>query len=434
MVLNKPGDDLTSEAYARALDAADPLAGFRERFYLPPERIYLDGNSLGLLSREGEAALLGALDAWKRLGVEGWLRADPPWFYLGEELGALLAPLVGAEPDEVVVTGSTTVNLHNLVAGFYEPGGERRKIVATELDFPSDLYALQSQIALRGGDPARDLVLVLSRDGRTVDEADVIAAMTDEVALVLLPSVFYRSGQLFDMSRLAAAARERGIPLGFDCCHSVGAIPHQFDAWEVDFAFWCNYKYLNAGPGSVAALYVNRRHFGRMPGLAGWWGYHKERQFDMLNSWEGAPNAGAWQISTPPVLSTAPLAGSLRLFAEAGIERVREKSLAQTDYLMRLLEASGLTGSEYGYGIGTPREPARRGSHVAVEHAQGPRIARALKSRGVVPDFRPPNVVRLAPIALYTSYHDLWQVVQHLKAIIDSGEYLRFEGERDIVA
>ncbi|HUY99438.1 MAG TPA: hypothetical protein VMU89_03745, partial [Thermomicrobiaceae bacterium] len=199
--------DVSGEDHARELDRHDPLAGFRERFYLQPGTIYLDGNSLGLLSRDAEAAVLDALRDWRTLGVEGWLRADPPWFYLDEQLGELFAPLVGAEPDEVVVTGTTTVNLHNLVATFYRPAGRRRKIIATELDFPSDVYALRSQIALRGGDPEADLIRVGSRDGRTVDERDLVDAMTDEVALVLLPSVFYRSGQLFDIAALSAAAR-----------------------------------------------------------------------------------------------------------------------------------------------------------------------------------------------------------------------------------
>jgi kynureninase len=429
-----PDLDLTAESHARALDAADPLAGFRDRFYVPPGVIYLDGNSLGLLSRDAEAATLAALNDWKRLGIDGWLRADPDWFTIGEHLGALMAPLVGAAADEVVVTGTTTVNLHNLVATFYQPSGRRRRIVAGALDFPSDVYALQSQLRLHGADPDADLVLVPSRDGRTLDEADLIGAMTDQVALVLLPSVLYRSGQLLDLERLTAAARERGIPLGLDCAHSIGAIPHRFDEWGVDFAFWCTYKYLNAGPGSVGALYVNRRHFARTPGLAGWWGYLKERQFDMLHTWEGAGHAGAWQVSTPPILATAPLLGSLRLFSEAGIDRVRAKSLAQTAYLIDLLDASGLTAEPYRYRIGTPHAPARRGGHVAVEHDAGPRIAKALKRRGVVPDFRPPDVVRLAPIALYTSYHDLWQVAQHLRDIIDTGEYLQEPEGRELVA
>ncbi len=434
MSLAPAGLDVSSEDHALALDAADPLTAFRDRFYLLPGTIYLDGNSLGLLSRDAEAEVLRALDEWKRMGIDGWMWANPPWFWLGEELGKLVAPLVGAEAEEVIVTGTTTVNIHALVSTFYQPEGSRRKIVATALDFPSDVYALQSQIRLRGGDPDRDLVLVPSADGRTVAEEALIAAMTDETALVLLPSVVYRSGQLLDMERLTAAARTRGIPIGFDCAHSIGAVPHHLSAWGVDFAVWCSYKYLNAGPGSVAGLYVNRRHFGTAPGLAGWWGSDKERQFDMRHVFEGAASAGAWQISTTPLLSTAPLFGSLRLFAEAGIEALRAKSLAQTTYLMDLLEASGLTAAPYGYRIGTPREAKRRGGHVAVEHEAGPRIARALKRRGVIPDFRPPDVVRLAPIPLYTSYHDLWLTAQHLRAIVDVGEHLAGEAEREIVA
>ena len=426
-------NNVTSEAYARELDAGDPLAPFRERFYLPDGRIYLDGNSLGLLSKDAEAAVRSSLEDWKRLGIDGWLKADPDWFTIGERLGALMASMVGAEPDEVVVTGGTTINLHNLVATFFEPAGSRRAILAGGLDFPSDVYALQSQIALRGGAPD-DLVLVSSNDGRTLDEDDVIAAMTEDVALVVLPSVLYRSGQLLDIARLTAAAQERGIPIGFDCAHSAGVVPHRFDEWGVDFAFWCTYKYLNAGPGAVGALYVNRRHHGRRPGLSGWWGYAKERQFDMLHTWEGAAGAGAWQIGTPPVLGTVALLGSLRIFEEAGIERIRTKSTAQTGYLIELLEGMGLTGAAHGYRIGTPREPERRGGHVAVEHDAGPRIAKALKARGVIPDFRPPDVVRLAPIPLYTSYHELWRSAHHLREIVESGDFLTLAEGRELVA
>jgi kynureninase len=258
--------------------------------------------------------------------------------------------------------------------------------------------------------------------------------MSDEVALVLLPSVFYRSGQLLDMARLTAAAHAHDIPIGFDCAHSAGVIPHRFDDWDVDFAFWCNYKYLNTGPGSVGSLYVNRKHFDKLPGLSGWWGYQKERQFDMLHSWESAAGAGAWQISTIPVLSAAPLIGSLRIIGEAGIEKLRATSLAQTDYLMEMIERSGLTSQDYGYQIGTPREPERRGGHVAIEHEHGPQIARALKARNVIPDFRPPNIVRLAPIPLYTSYHELWRVVRHLREIISSGDYRKLDAGREMVA
>ena len=424
----------TSEAHARTLDAADPLAGFRAKFYRLPGKVYLDGNSLGLLSKDAERTHNQALDQWKTLGIDGCLNANPDWFTLGERLGAMMAPLVGAEADEVVVTGTTTVNLHSLVSTFYRPSGTRREIVATSLDFPSDVYALQSQIRLHGGNPDTDLVLVPSNDGRTVSEDDLIDALTGEVALALLPSVLYRSGQLLDIERLAAAGRERGIPVGFDCAHSVGAIPHRFEEWGVDFAFWCTYKYLNAGPGAVGALYVNRKHFGITPGLTGWWGYEKARQFDMLHHWDGAEGAGAWQISTNPLLSSSTLLGSLAIFQEAGIERIREKSLAQTTYFIDLLEAMGLTRPPYNYRIGTPREPERRGGHVAIEHDAAPRIARALKETGIVPDFRPPDVVRIAPVALYTTYRDLWHTSRILKTIIDTGAYHTVKEGRSLVA
>ena len=420
--------DQLTEAHARALDAADPLARFRERFYVPPETIYLEGNSLGLLSRDAEEAVLRALGSWKEHAIGGWLDADPPWFTLGEDLGARMSALVGAAPESVVVAGTTTVNLHQMAGTFYRPEGNRRRIVATSLDFPSDVYALQSQIRLHGGDPARDLVLVPSRDGRTVDEDDIIVAITDDVALVLLPSVLYRSGQLFDIARLTAAAHERGVTIGFDCAHSVGSVPHAFGTWDVDFAVWCSYKYLNAGPGAVGALYVNPRHFGRLPALAGWWGYQKERQFTMAHHWEGAASAGAWQISTIPLLSAAPLLGALAITEEASIEAIRAKSLAQTDYLIALLEEGGLCDAPYGYRVGTPREHERRGGHVAVEHDDGARIAQALRARNVIVDFRPPDVVRLAPIALHTTYHDLWQTVEVLREIIETGEHMAIAG------
>nr|MBA3451244.1 kynureninase [Chloroflexia bacterium] len=323
---------------------------------------------------------------------------------------------------------------HALTTTFYRPQGARRKIVATALDFPSDVYALGSLIRLHGGDPECDLTLVPSRDGRTVDEADIIAALDDSVALALLPAVLYRSGQLLDIARLAAEARARGIPMGFDCAHSIGAVPHRFDEWGVDWAFWCSYKYLNAGPGATGGLYVNRRHWGTAPGLAGWWGYDKSRQFDMVHAWQGASSAGAWQISTPALLASAPLRGSLRLFHEAGIGALRKKSLAQTAYLAEMLEQQGLTAPPYGFAIGTPHESGRRGGHLAVEHDDAPRIARALKARGIVPDFRAPNVIRLAPAPLSTGYHELWQTAQALREIVDTGEHLHLTEGRDLVA
>ncbi|SFB13931.1 MULTISPECIES: kynureninase [unclassified Bacillus (in: firmicutes)] len=421
----------SSLEYAGKLDQQDGLAAFRNEFYLKENHIYLDGNSLGLLSKRAEKALLSCLNDWKELGIDGWMKGDHPWFYLSEKLGKLSAPLVGANSDEVIVSGSTTVNLHQLVATFYKPKGKRTKILADELTFPSDIYALQSQLRLHGLDPEEHLVRVKSRDGRMIEEEDIIAAMKDDIALIVLPTVLYRSGQILNMKWLTEEAHQRGILIGFDGCHSVGAIPHSFSEWGVDFAYWCNYKHLNGGPGAVGALYVNRRHFGTVPGLAGWFGSKKEKQFDMEHTLTHAEHAGAYQIGTPHVLSLAPLIGSLEIFAEAGIEKVRAKSLQINQYLMDLIETK-LSGM--GFEIGNPREDDRRGGHVCLEHQEAARICKALKENGVVPDFRAPNIIRLAPVALYTSYREVWDAVQILKNIMDEKQYEKFKNEREVVA
>ncbi|WP_368908562.1 kynureninase, partial [Bacillus wiedmannii] len=295
-------------------DKHDELKDFQTEFYKKEGTIYLDGNSLGLLSKRAEKSLLTLLDSWKEHGIDGWTEGEHPWFFLSEKLGELTAPLIGALPEETIVTGSTTTNIHQVIATFYEPKGIRTKILADELTFPSDIYALQSQIRLKGLDPDEHLVRVKSRDGRTLSEDDIIHAMTDDIALILLPSVLYRSGQILDMKRLTAEAHKRGIHIGFDLCHSIGSIPHHFKEWDVDFAIWCNYKYLNAGPGGVAGLYINKEHFNRLPGLSGWFSSRKDKQFDMEHILTAADHAGAYQIGTPHVLSTAPLIGSLEIF------------------------------------------------------------------------------------------------------------------------
>jgi kynureninase len=419
------------EGFARERDAADPLRGFRERFFVPEGRIYLDGNSLGLLSREAEAAVLSALDAWKRQAIEGWTGGERAWWRIGEELGALQAELVGAEPEEVMATGAITVNLHALLASFYRPEGRRTKIIATGLDFPSDVYALQGQLRLHGLDPREHLIQVPSRDGRTVADDDVVAAMADDVALVWLPSVLYRSGQLLDMERLTREAHARGIPIGFDLAHSAGSVPHRLHAWGADFAVWCSYKSLNAGPGAVGALFVHRNHFGSVaPTLLGWWGVDKPRQFEMADEFFPAAHAGAWQISTPSVLGAAALYGSLQVIGEAGMERIRDKSLDLTEYLMFLADEAL---ASLGFTVGTPREAERRGGHVALEHPEALPISVALRARGVVPDFRPPNVIRVAPVALYTTYQEVWRTVQILREIVQSGAHTRVEARLDSV-
>ncbi len=430
--MNTRPDFDSSPEYAHELDSSDTLHSFRNEFHIPDGIIYMDGNSLGLAPERAEKAVLIALEQWKSLAIRGWLESEPPWFELGEHLGRLMAPLVGAEPDEVVVTGTTTVNQHQLLSTFYQPSATRHRIVADELNFPSDLYALRSQLRLRGRNPEEELVLVRSRDGRTILEEDIEAAFNEEVAVALLPSVLYRSGQLLDLERLTAAAHRHGIVIGFDCSHSTGIVPHAFDAWGVDFAFWCNYKYVNGGPGATGALYVNRRHFGAEPGLAGWWGSSKEVQFELRNHFDPAPHAGAWQISTPPVLSTAALVGSLELLREAGSGRLRAKSLALTGYLMKLIDERL---ASFGFRVGTPRERHRRGGHVALEHPEhAVAVNQALKARGVIPDFRPPNVIRLAPTALYNTFQDCWTVVEQVHNIMTTGHYREYGNKPDPVA
>lgn len=414
----------TAEEQAKQLDLQDPLAEFRSRFFIPVNTIYLDGNSLGLLPKDAEKCLLRVMKEWKTLGIQGWFEGERPWWHFGEDLGAMAAPLVGAEPIEVAATGTTTVNLHSLVSTFYHPNGKRTKILADELDFPTDIYTLKSQIKLKGLDPNQHLVLVPPND-RFFDEDTIVKHMTDDIALIMLPSALYRSGQLLNMAYLTEEAHERGIPIGFDCCHSVGAVPHYFDDWGVDFAVWCSYKYLNSGPGGTAFLYINKKHFYKEPGLTGWFGYVKEKQFDMLLDFEHAKSAGGWQMSSSNILCSAPIEGALMVTLEAGIHRIREKSIKMTSYLIYLIDKL-LTEDPYNFEVGTPRNPDRRTGHVAIEHDEAFRISEALKARGVITDFRPPNIIRVAPVALYNTYHEVWRIVQFLQEIINKQEYLEY--------
>ncbi len=421
----------TTKDYAQQLDNQDPLRSFRDEFYIKEGQYYMDGNSLGLLSKKAEAAVMNTIEDWKQLGIDGWTSGDHPWFYLSEKLGAQSAPLIGCKEHEVIVTGSITTNLHQMLSTFYKPEGTRTKILADELTFPSDIYALQSQLELKGYAASDHLVKVKSRDGLTLVEEDIIAAMTEDIAVILLPSVLYRSGQLLDMKRLTAEAHKQGILIGFDLAHSIGAIPHELHDWDVDFAVWCNYKYLNSGPGGVGGLFVHERHLGIQPGLMGWFGSQKEKQFDMEHTFTSANSAGAFQIGTPHILSLAPLLGSLEIFEEAGIKNIREKSLQLTNYMLELISVEL---NDYGFTRCNPLEEERRGGHVSLQHEEAARICKALKSDGVVPDFRSPNIMRLAPVALYTSFVDVWETVQILKQIMKDELYKQYDPNRNIVA
>lgn len=411
-----------SRAFAEALDRQDTLSDFRTRFFLPPGTIYLDGNSLGPLSQEAEQAVLSVLEQWRRHGVEGWTEASPDWFTLAERLGALTAELVGARPEEVILANSTTVNQHQLLATLYEPTASRRTILADALNFSSDIYALQSHLKLRGIDPADHLRLVPGRTDMTLAEEDLIAAMTPDVQIALFPSVLYRSGQLLDMERLTREAHRRGIRIGFDCSHSIGVVEHALSRWGVDFAFWCSYKYLNAGPGATAGLYLNHRHHALAPGLAGWFGHNKATQFRLDLEFEAAEGAGALQIGTPNILSMAALLGTLPTVLEAGVDRLRAKSQRLTTYLIQKIDQDL---APFGVEIVTPRAPERRGGHVALRHPAARALSLTLRARGVVPDFRPPDILRLAPAPLYNGFCDCWEAIAHLKEQLETRSFER---------
>ncbi|MHA6252659.1 kynureninase [Oceanobacillus sp. CAU 1775] len=421
----------SSKIKAEQLDKQDALHHFREEFYISPGQIYFDGNSLGLLSKRAEKTLGDLLDSWKTTGIDGWTAGENPWFYLSEKLGAMTAQLIGAKPEEVITTGSTTTNLHQILATFFKPVGDKNKILADELNFPSDIYAIQSHLKLKGLDPKEYLVQVKSKDGHLLSEDDIISAMTDDIALIILPSVLYRSGQLLDIARITDEAHKRGILVGFDLCHSIGAIPHQLSDSGVDFAFWCTYKHLNAGPGSVGGIYINEKHFNTTPGLAGWFGSNKEKQFDMEHTFTPAADAGAYQIGSPHVLSMAPLLGSLEIFSEASIEAIRKKSLALTDFFIELVETEL---KDTNLIIRNPIDNVTRGPHIYLEHEEAASICKALKARNIIPDFRNPNGIRLAPVALYNTFTEVYETVVVLKEIMDNQEYKNFDNKRGVIA
>ncbi len=379
--------------------------------FLLPRGIYLDGNSLGPLSYAAQAATERRLKQWQHLAVNAW----DEWFGLAERLSPALAKLVGAEPGEVIATGSITGNLHALLATFYRPQGARRNLLATSLDFPSDLYALSSWAERLGG----ELKLVPSRDSHTLHPDDLRAAFTPDVALAVLPTVLYRSGQLLDVETLTRRAHQAGALIGWDAAHSIGVLPHEFHAHGVDFAVWCSYKYLNAGPGAPGGLFVHEKHFERAPGLPGWWGGEKATQFEMAPTFRKAAGAGAYQMGTPSVIALAGLEGALGIFEEVSIAAVRARSLELTDYLIALADAQLPEMT-----LRTPRDPGLRGGHVVLEHPEAQRLSLALRERHITPDYRAPNLLRLAPVALYNTEAELEKTVRVLRELLDSSAHL----------
>ena len=414
---------------AQEKDSNDVLRSFRDDFYIYEGKYYMDGNSLGLLSKRAETALLNVLDDWKRHGIEGWTAGERPWFYLSETIGRQMAPLTGGDVSEVLATNSTTTNIHQTVRTFYRPTKDRYKILVDDLNFPSDIYACQSVLDDYGYSDG--LVKVQSRDGHTLKTEDIIAAMDESVAVILLPAVLYRSGQILDMKTLTEHAHEKGIIIGFDLCHSIGAVPHHLTEWDVDFAVWCTYKHINGGPGAVGGVYVNKKHHHMDVSLKGWFGNNKDTQFDMVHEFDQARDISQYQIGTPHVFSLAPLIGSLELFEEAGIERIREKSLELTDFMLEMIDAEL---KEYHIEVVSPMDRTIRGGHILIGHEKAAGINEALKSKGVIPDFRAPGYVRIAPVALYNSFEDVYHTVRILKDIMDDKLYEKFGNKRGVVA
>jgi len=422
------GPPVLDEAGARELDAADPLARFRAEFHLPPApsgepAVYLVGNSLGLMPRGARGEVDQVLEDWERLAVEAHFHGRPPWYRYHERFREPLARLVGAGPGEVVAMNSLTVNLHLMLASFWRPAGRRTRILMEADAFPSDSYAIETHVRHRGLDPEREVVVLRPRPGEAALPAAEFEAFLEAeggtVALVLVGGVHYYSGQRHDLGRITAAAHRAGALAGFDLAHAAGNVPLSLHEWDVDFAAWCSYKYLNGGPGAIAGVFVHERH-GRDPGvprLAGWWGNDPETRFRMHLNPRFQPVAGAdgWQLSNPPILAMAPLAASLQLFDAAGMAALREKSVRLT----RCLEALVASVAGPRITILTPADPEARGCQLSLLVPDGSRrVFDALSAAGVVTDYRPPDVIRMAPVPLYTSFHDLWRTGQALRAAL----------------
>jgi kynureninase len=416
---------------AAALDAADALRGFRDRFHLPPgpdgrPAIYFCGNSLGPQPVDAPARVREILDDWARLGVYGHHAGERAWLSYHERFAAPLARLAGATPDEVVLMNTLTVNLHLLMVSFYRPQGVRRRVLIERAAFPSDRYAVVSQLRFHGCAPADALLEVGPRDGeallRTEDLVEAIERAGDTLALVLLPGVQYLTGQVLDMAAITAAARRAGAAVGWDLAHAIGNVPLRLHDWDADFAVWCSYKYLCGGPGAIAGAFVHARHArdAGLPRLAGWWGHDKGTRFAMGPEFAPIPGAEGWQLSNGPILSMAPLVAALELFDAAGMQRLRSKSLSLTAYARRRLEAR--CGDRVR--VITPADEFR-GCQLSLQVAAGPDAARRtfarLEAAGVVGDWREPDVIRLAPAPLYNTHAEVERCVELLDLALAEG-------------
>ena len=425
------------ENFANQLDAEDPLRQVRDKFHLPLGKdgkplIYFAGNSLGLMPKSARQVVDQELDDWAKLGVDAHLEAKTPWYSYHETLRKPTARLIGAKPVEVICMNSLTVNLHLMMATFYRPTKSRFKILMEDPAFPSDTYAIKTQIVHHGFDPKDALILASPRKGeftvRTDDIVDLIKQNADQLAVVVIAGVNFFTGQLFDIPTITKAAQKHGITVGVDLAHAIGNVPLSLHDWDVDFAVWCSYKYLNAGPGAVAGAYVHERHATntKLPRLAGWFGNDPNTRFRLHLEPEfiPVPSADSWQISNPPIFSMAPLRASLSIFDEAGgIEALRAKSIKLTGYLEFLLHRAGAKGQSNAgaartsdrFAMITPGETDARGCQLSILAQEHPKeLLNKLQAAGVKCDFREPNVIRVAPTPLYNAFHEVWRFAQIL--------------------
>ena len=418
---------------AAAFDRTDELRSYRDRFHIPRKEsgepvVYLTGNSLGLQPDTAREAVNEVLDDWATFGVGGHFRAKHAWMPYHEYLTSATAAIVGAKHSEVVVMNSLTVNLHLLMASFYRPEGKRTKILIENHAFPSDRYAVRSHIEWHGLNADDELIIAGKSNNLDIlpetKIESILEEFADEIALVLIGGVNYYSGQLFDMPRITRAAHAVGAKVGFDLAHGAGNVELKLHDWDVDFASWCSYKYLNAGPGGPSGVYIHERHSqSKMGRLAGRWGHDKSSRFEMPDAFEPISNAESWQMSNPPILSLAGLRASLMIFSEVGIASLRAKSLKLTAYLAHLIEHD-LSEDIH---IITPSNPSRRGAQLSLRvlprstssppdsPSRGRRIFEHLEAAGVICDWREPDIIRLAPVPLYNSFGDAWLFAEHLK-------------------
>ncbi len=418
-----------THSFAKSLDQNDPLAKYREQYYLPiingKDAIYFTGNSLGLQPKSTQEFVLDELEDWASFGVEGHFHARNPWKKYHEIFPELIAPIVGAKEEEVVVMNALTVNLHLLMASFYQPTKTRYKILCEEKAFPSDQYAIESRVKLSGYDPADAIIEVKAKQGKyTIDKEDILEAIADNkdsIALVLIGGVNYYSGQVFDMQTITKSAQEAGAYCGWDLAHAVGNVPLSLHEWNVDFAAWCTYKYLNSGPGGVGGVFLHERHATnkKMPRMAGWWGQKKETRFLMEKEFDPIPTAEGWQLSNAPILSMAAHQAALQLFAEAGMEKLVSKGKQLHQYMRFLLEEINKEKESELINIITPENEGSYGCQLSLLiQGKGKTVFDFLKSKGVIADWREPNVIRIAPVAMYNTFEDVYLFASYMREAV----------------